>query len=414
MLYACLLLYVTLIYVRPAEIVPEWATIPFVDILTVISAAIGLFSLAAKPRRILNLPQDKLLLAFWAIIAISSFKVWFTGVYYAFLAFMPPVFVYFLIRASVQSVRHFKGLAYLLIALNVFLAVNGIIQYHTGIGLGNVGMILDRIYGLGIFNDPNDLGMTFVITVPFVLLVIGLKSTWLIFRILGIVALGVILLAMYYTNSRGAIIGLGAAMVAYSFIKFSKAKASIAAALLVGVISVAAPSRGSEISFDESSAQTRIQSWAEGWAMLKSHPLTGVGYDQYTEYHYAVAHNSFVHTFAELGLTGAFIFLGMFYWYFKGLALIPDSNKEFLPWRRALIVSAIGMLACAWFLSRQYVAVFYVLLAMGASAVHLNVPLESRGKLETSPKDLVIIATLTVFGVLFVYFSIRTMAIWSV
>ena len=148
--------------------------------------------------------------------------------------------------------------------------------------------------------------------------------------------------------------------------------------------------------------------------MLKSHPLTGVGYDQYTEYHYAVAHNSFVHTFAELGLIGAFIFLGMFYWYFKGLALIPDSNKEFLPWRRALIVSAIGMLACAWFLSRQYVAVFYVLLAMGASAVHLNVPLESRGKLETSPKDLVIIATLTVFGVLFVYFSIRTMAIWSV
>ena len=414
MLYACLLLYVTLIYVRPAEIVPEWATIPFVDILTVISAAIGLFSLATKPRRILNLPQDKLLLAFWAIIAISSFKVWFTGVYYAFLAFMPPVFVYFLIRASVQSVRHFKGLAYLLIALNVFLAVNGIIQYHTGIGLGNVGMILDRIYGLGIFNDPNDLGMTFVITVPFVLLVIGLTGTWMLFRILGIVALGVILLATYYTNSRGAIIGLGAAMVAYSFIKFSKAKASIVAALLVGVISVAAPSRGSEISFDESSAQTRIQSWAEGWAMLKSHPLTGVGYDQYTEYHYAVAHNSFVHTFAELGLTGAFIFLGMFYWYFKGLTLIPDSNKEFVPWRRALIVSAIGMLVCAWFLSRQYVAVFYVLLAMGASAVHLNVPPEARDKLETSAKDLVIIGGLTVFGVLFVYFSIRTMAIWSV
>ena len=38
MLYACLLLYITLIYIRPAEIVPEWATIPFVDILTGISA----------------------------------------------------------------------------------------------------------------------------------------------------------------------------------------------------------------------------------------------------------------------------------------------------------------------------------------------------------------------------------------
>ena len=62
--------------------------------------------------------------------------------------------------------------------------------------------------------------------------------------------------------------------------------------------------------------------------MLKSHPLTGVGYDQYTEYHYAVAHNSFVHTFAELGLIGAYIFVGMFYWYFKGLELDPRFEQR--------------------------------------------------------------------------------------
>ena len=36
----------------------------------------------------------------------------------------------------------------------MFLAVNGIVQYHTGVGLGNVTMTLDRIYGTGIFNDP--------------------------------------------------------------------------------------------------------------------------------------------------------------------------------------------------------------------------------------------------------------------
>ena len=59
MLYACLLLYITLIYVRPAEIYPEWATIPFVDILTGISVIIGVFSVAAKPRKILDLPLDR-------------------------------------------------------------------------------------------------------------------------------------------------------------------------------------------------------------------------------------------------------------------------------------------------------------------------------------------------------------------
>ena len=40
MLYTCVLLYVTLIYVRPAEIYPEWATVPLVDILTVVAAII--------------------------------------------------------------------------------------------------------------------------------------------------------------------------------------------------------------------------------------------------------------------------------------------------------------------------------------------------------------------------------------
>ena len=124
--------------------------------------------------------------------------------------------------------------------------------------------------------------------------------------------------------------------------------------------------------------------------MLKSHPFTGVGFDQYTEYNHAVAHNSFVHTFAELGFTGAFIFVGMFYWYFKGLALIPDTNAEFAPWRRALLTSAVGMCTCAWFLSRQYVAIFYVLLALGAAAINLHVPPEKREKLQTSPTDIVI------------------------
>ena len=202
---------------------------------------------------------------------------------------------------------------------------------------------------------------------------------------------------MYYTNSRGAIIGLDATLVTYSFIKFSKPKATIVSAVLIALVAIGAPSRGSEMTFDESSAQTRIHSWAEGWAMLKSHPLTGVGYDQFTEYHHAVAHNSFVHTFAELGLIGAYIFLGMFYWYFKGLNLIPDSNEEFLPWRRALMVSAIGMLACGWFLSRQYVPIYYLLLAMGASAVSLNAPPEEKGKLQMSQYDVVFIAVLTIF-----------------
>ena len=413
MLYACLLLYVTLIYVRPAEIVPEWATIPFVDILTWISGVIAIFSLVAKPRRILNLPQDKLLLAFWAIIAISSFKVWLTGVFYSWMAFMPAVVCYFLIRMGVSSRRQLNGLIYLLIALNIFLAINGVVQYHTGVGLGNTTMQLDRIYGTGIFNDPNDLGMTFVTVIPLLMMVIGRSSTWFIFRALSVAGLAVVLLALYYTNSRGAVIGIAAAMVCFSFLRYRTASATIAAAALLSVIVVAAPSRGTDLDAGESSAQSRVQSWAEGWNMLKTHPLTGVGYDQYLEYHNKVAHNSFVHTFAELGLIGAFCFVGMFYWHFKGMRLMPTDTPESASWRRALMASAVGMLTCGWFLSRQYVPIFYVMLAVGACAATISVPAENRTGLHSGPSDFAAIAVLTVAGVVLVYVSIRTLAMWG-
>ena len=413
MLYACTLLYIALIYIRPAEIVPAWATIPFVDILTVVAAIIGALSLAIRPRSIVNLPQDKLLLAFWILMVVSSLKVWIWLSYEAWLAFMPVVFCYFLIRASVNSSRQLKGVIYLLIALNIFLAINGIVQHHTGIGLGNVTMRLDRIYGTGIFNDPNDLGMTFVMAVPLLWLVMVRQSTWVIFRLLALTGLAVVLVALYYTNSRGAVIGLGAAMVCFSFLKYRTFAASLVAVALVGVIVVAAPSRGSEIDAGESSAQSRIQSWAEGWAMLKYHPVTGVGFGQYTEHHIKVAHNSFVHTFAELGLLGALCFVGMFYWYFKGLRLIPENNSDLASWRRGLIASAAGALTCGWFLSRQYVPLFYVLLALGACAATFGVPVEEKQALRAGTRDVTSIGLLTVAGLLVVYVSIRTLGIWG-
>lgn len=410
MLYACVLLYVTLIYVRPAEIVPAWGLIPFVDILTVIAAIIGIFSLGAKPRPVANLPHDKMILAFWAFIAISSFKIWIVSVYLSWLAFMPVIVCYFLIRAGVRSQRQLNGLLYLLVALNVFLAINGILQYHTGIGLGNVTMKLDRIYGTGIFNDPNDLGMTFVMTVPLLTMMIARKATWLLVRMLAFVCLAIVLVALYYTNSRGAIVGLGATVVCFSFLRFKPIAGTLMAVLLMGVIAVGAPSRGGDMDAGESSAQSRIQSWAEGWTMLKWYPATGVGFGNYTEHHDRVAHNSFVHTFAELGLLGAFAFVGMFYWFFKGVRLIPTENPDLAAWRRALMVSATGMLACGWFLSRQYVPIFYVMLAIGACAASLNVPPE---KLQSSRTDFASIAGVMVFFLAFVYFSIRTMAVWG-
>jgi putative inorganic carbon (HCO3(-)) transporter len=411
MLYACLLLYITAIYIRPAEIFTSWATFPFIDVLSGVTAIVAVLSLALRPRPVVNLPHDKLVLAFWAMVALSSITIWFWSVYTAWLAFMPAVFCYFLIRAGVRTTRQLSGVIYLLILLNVFLAVNGVIQHYTGVGLGNVTMIDGRITGTGIFNDPNDLGMTLVMTMPFAWAIVANRDAAIFNRLWCIVAVAIILLALYYTNSRGAMVGLVTALVWFSFLRFQRVSAFVVATMLLLAAAAAAPSRADQITYTEVSAQSRIHSWAEGWEMLTSSPVTGVGYNRFTEFTPAVAHNSFVHTFAELGLLGAFCFVGMFYWYFKGLRRSVPVPGAVTPWRIALISSGAGVLGCIWFLSRQYIPVLYILLALGASAPILK-PAAAH-EIRMTWRDVIKIGGLTLAGLVTVYLSIRTMAIWG-
>jgi len=151
--------------------------------------------------------------------------------------------------------------------------------------------------------------------------------------------------------------------------------------------------------------------WAEGLAMFKSNPITGVGYGQFFENTALVAHNSFVHTLAELGFAGAFCLVGMFYWYFTGLRRGSSGAIQLDRWREALMASGAGVLGCAWFLSRQYVVVPYILLGVGTAASTLSVP--DPAILKTKAGDVRNILALTIGLIMIVYISVRTLAIWS-
>ena len=160
----------------------------------------------------------------------------------------------------------------------------------------------------------------------------------------------------------------------YFWSRFRNALAPlVVVVLLIGVVA-AAPARAGEMNADEQSAQGRIQAWSAGLVMFRSHPVTGVGYGRFTEFHERVAHNSFVHTFAELGIIGAFCIVGMWASFFRGLRHVPTGTL-----RRDLVASAVGTLVCAMFLSRQYVVVPYVLLALGSAYVSTAAPAPDGG-----------------------------------
>ena len=401
MTYALALLFLICVYVRPGDIIPGWEGFPFVQILAGISAVAVIASVIVRPRRFCDLPHDGVVIGFFLAIVVSNAAWgWFFGAYQAMLTMAPAIFCYFLLRSAVESPKQLRGIAYTVIALTLFLAVNGIVQFHTGFGIGDIAPVemasfsLDteqtqppddseeqadvrRIRGAGIFNDPNDLALALVIATPFLVGPLVRRTSAKPAQLLAGVLLVPIIVALYYTNSRGGILGFGAALLPYLYRRFGKVAGPIVAMAGLAALLLLGPSRMSTLDASESSAQDRIQSWSEGLQMFKSRPLFGVGFGRYIEFNPLVAHNSFVHTLGELGLFGAFCFVGMGYCFFQGtrrrVNLQPEDAErlQMRAWGDDLRQSGLGLIVCTMFLSRQYNMLLFVWLAMSGAYVHV-------------------------------------------
>ena len=184
--------------------------------------------------------------------------------------------------------------------------------------------------------------------------------------------------------------------------------------MIVVVAIVAAPGRLRVITSAEESAQGRIQAWAAGVEMLKSKPVLGVGFAEFTNWHERVAHNSFVHVFAETGFVGIFFFVGTFYWFFVGNGPLRNvAGAVASPMARDLWASCIGAVVCACFLSRQYVPVLYIPLALGA----VRIGVEQAGDTGLTFQrwwDWCVVAFLAVAVVTVSYVAVRALVVWSV
>jgi putative inorganic carbon (hco3(-)) transporter len=429
MAYALCILYIVVIYVRPGEIVPAWAELSITLAVGAVAAMVTGLSIVLRPRPIADSPVDWCFLGFCVIAILSNpAHGWFGGGLMALRALLPLVLFYFLIRTTVQSKRQLQVLVAVIVLLALFQAGNGIVQYYTGSGIGGSTAMADsarlpgdeyvdrpevnRIRGTGIFSDPNDLAMSMVLVFPFLFTAVLSPSAGLLWRSLAVGATGVLAFAVILTRSRGGLVGLAALCAAYGYRRFGRRWALLLIVILVVVLGVAFSGK-QMLDPSESSSQGRVQAWSAGLQMLKSNPVIGVGFGGYTEYNELVAHNSFVHSLAELGLTGGFFFVGMFYWFLTGTGARRDvAGAASSPLAMDLWASGLGVIACATFLSRQYTPVLYVPIALGATRMAVEqtagsgVDLMRRG-------DWTKIVALTLGLIVVVYVVVRIFAVWS-
>jgi O-antigen ligase len=256
---------------------------------------------------------------------------------------------------------------------------------------------VNRLRGTGIFQDPNDLSMA--LALGFVLaLYLLLDPDRGIFRLAALPPMGLFLFAFALTSSRGGFLCLLAGVLAALYAHLGWRKMLAVSAVGVPAVLVLFAGRMTSLSATEGTGQTRIQIWSDGLQLVRESPIFGVGMEQFAEHAYKVAHNSFLHCYAELGVFGGTLFLGLFYFavvmlYRLGRAApgvvtasCPDDRIQALPegagaagvleplllrmqpFLMGVVVSYIvGMLS----LSRSYVVPTYLVLGLVTAYTNL-------------------------------------------
>lgn len=394
------LLYVFVVFTRAIEqFAPEAMAYRPVLALWIVTFLASL--LEAKRRNGGAASRQHFVVLAWLSALVFVSGVLNTGVSSALGAFghiSTPAMLFVLTCLNVDTIERFKKLALVFLACVVLLCLQGLLAFHGGVNVAELvipqlvneraivppvlpsvpalddsGAYMWRLRSVGFLNDPNDFAQTIIVVAPFLFMFLSEKTSNLWKLILVSPWLGLFGYVLSLTHSRGGMLGAAAAVLFFFKDRIGKAWALLfciagGLAFLMGAVG---GERG--LTGKERSASERIDAWNDGLLMLKSNPLLGVGYGNFTEHHERTAHNSFVLCFSELGLLGYFLWIGMIVLAFQALNRIIsclESSDAHAQCAVLLRASFVGFLVCAWFLSRTFVPTLFILAGMTVGLLH--------------------------------------------
>jgi len=411
-------LYLVTYYLTPTTMFGPLA--PF-RIELIVAALVFLVSLPALTRSfILKTPQSLALtgLAIAVVLSVLIGMRWAGGAEQAFLEFVPSLFAYFLVCLHCNSKKKLQVLVFMMLLVCLFVIAHGYIDLLRGVpesgptqsvatGSDNLdlwdmehpyllamrsdtGEWLYRLRGLGGINDPNDFGQLVVCVIPLMFIFWRTKKMLqnIPFVILPVCAL---LFGVFLTHSRGALLALMATAVVAARRRIGTLPSLLVAGGLFAAAMALNFTGGREISAESGSDRTGL--WGVGLQMLKSHPLFGVGFGDFSDScdcgH--TAHNSIVVCAGELGL------FGLYFWSLFLLPTVRDAlavaspaevseaepmvpeeglfprsarkveevgKAEVNSLGRLVVLSLTGFLVAGMFLSRAFVMTFFLLGGM--------------------------------------------------
>jgi O-antigen ligase len=365
--------YLALVIIRPHEYVPALASVPLLPIAISIAFVFWMF----KPGKSFAAPQYLLVTGFVAAAIVSRLTMpWLYGAWLAVAELGPSLALFIVCAKLAEDPRQLERLLQVFCLCALVLAVHGLDQFSNGVGW--TGQALDtrsganRILYIGIFSDPNDLGMLFVMSLPLCLYLGsrgGLPS-----KALWWAGSALLIVGTYLTNSRGALLALFCTITLWSSRRIGKVAAAIACVSLLPVL-VAGTRLMGGIDVGEESAAGRVDAWYTALQVWEHNPVFGVGYGEFVDYNPLTAHNSWLLALAETGLFGYVLWFTatsismLMLWKIAAKTPTPASDSPTSHDRdlaAALLWSSCAMLIAALFLSRSYHQLFFLFWAWSA------------------------------------------------
>lgn len=379
MLLSLLALYIIVILIRPMDWLDTFYGWPLVNNLAMLLIPVSFFGSAKEDfASWWKLPEVKIAAFLLFAASMSNFFVWLQAVVDTFQRFGKVILCYGIILLVVRREKNFRIILWTILMCVAWMAVHGILQIQRGYGFGYLPPLwrashnVFQITAFGIFEDPNDLCLVFILALPLLYSEFRASNNGLT-KTLALFMMPLIITGIWLTNSRGGIMGLFGMVTGYSILKTKGIKRWFTILIPAVIIFIFAPSRfaGKEVDLG------RATLWGYGLRSFQRHPIFGIGHGNFqdTVGEGFVAHNSFIHVLTELGLFGylpwfLLIFMTMTH-LCRAINLSSSISRDDQFHLVGLFAALSGYLTAAYFLSRSYDYVLYILLALALAKVSI-------------------------------------------
>lgn len=324
----------------------------------------------------------------WAILTVP-FSMWPGGsISYLLDFYLKTLMGFWLLANLVNTLPRLQAMAWGLCLMSVPLALTGVKNYLGGVYFEGGGGRVDG-YTAPLTGNPNDMALMLNLLLP-LSITLFLSNKRPVIRMIVAMIIGLNVLAVFMTFSRGGFLTLAVIVLAYCWMlrKRPERRWAFLVLFLALVMTPFAPSNYidrintiTNIEDDETgSAQTRWSDMIIATKYVLKHPLTGAGLgmnqlamNKERGAFVTAIHNVYLQYAVELGLPGLLLFLMLFKSCIRNVSLVrqrfiqADRYTELFYLAEGIQISLIAFVVAAFFYPVGFHFYFYIIAGIAVA-----------------------------------------------